>query len=95
MARMQPVKLPRTVLVVLRIQEAAALIAAALKVRHQATLSVAYGARLRASEVCRLEVGDVDSQRKAVHVEQGKGGQGPLRHAQPSGAGALACLVAL
>jgi site-specific recombinase XerD len=72
-ARMQPVKLPRTVPVVLSMQEAAALIAAARNVKHQAALSVAYGAGLRASEVCRLKVGDVDSQRMALRVEQGKG----------------------
>ncbi len=34
---------------------------------------MAYGAGLRASEVCRLKVGDVDSQRMALRVEQGKG----------------------
>jgi integrase/recombinase XerD len=73
MARMHPVKLPRTVPVVLSTQEAAALIAAARNIKHQAALSVAYGAGLRASEVCRLKVGDVDSQRMALRVEQGKG----------------------
>ena len=73
MARMQPVKLPRTVPVVLSMQEAAALIAAARNIKHQAALSVAYGAGLRASEVCRLKVGDVDSERMALRVEQGKG----------------------
>jgi integrase/recombinase XerD len=73
MARMQPVKLPRTVPVVLSMKEAAALIAAARNVKHQAALSVAYGAGLRASEVCRLKVGDVDSERMALRVEQGKG----------------------
>ncbi len=73
MARMQPVKLPRTVPVVLSMQEAAALIAAARNIKHQAALSVAYGAGLRANEVCRLKVGDVDSQRMALRVEQGKG----------------------
>ena len=73
MARMQPVKLPRTVPVVLSMQEAAELIAAARNVKHQAALSVAYGAGLRASEVCRLKVGDVDSQRMALRVEHGKG----------------------
>ena len=73
MARMQPVKLPRTVPVVLSMQEAAALIAAARNIKHQAALSVAYGAGLRASEVCRLKVGDVDSQSMALRVEQGKG----------------------
>lgn len=73
MARMQPVKLPRTVPVVLSMQEAASLIAAARNIKHQAALSVAYGAGLRASEVCRLKVGDVDSERMALRVEQGKG----------------------
>lgn len=73
MARMQPVKMPRTVPVVLSVQEAAALIAAAHNIKHQAALSVAYGSGLRASEVCRLKVGDVDSQRMALRVEQGKG----------------------
>jgi integrase len=73
MARMQPVMLPRTVPGVLSMQEAAALIAAARNIKHQAVLSVAYGAGLRASEVCRLKVGDVDSQRMALRVEQGKG----------------------
>jgi site-specific recombinase XerD len=73
MARMQPVKMPRTVPVVLSVQEAAALIAAARNIKHQAALSVAYGSGLRASEVCRLKVGDVDSERMALRVEQGKG----------------------
>jgi len=35
-------------------------------------LSVAYGAGLRVSEVCALKVSDVDSQRMALRIEQGK-----------------------
>jgi len=73
MARIQPVKLRRTVPVVLSMKEVAALIAAARNIKHQAALSVAYGAGLRASEVCRLKVGDVDSERMARRVGQGKG----------------------
>jgi integrase/recombinase XerD len=42
-------------------------------VKHQAALSVAYGAGLRASEVIGLKVTDVDSQRMTLRVEQGKG----------------------
>jgi site-specific recombinase XerD len=34
---------------------------------------VAYGAGLRASEVMALKVGDIDSQRMVLRVEQGKG----------------------
>ena len=73
MARMQPVKLPRTLPVVLSPQEVSRLIAAARNVKHQAALSVAYGAGLRASEVIGLKVTDVDSQRMTLRVEQGKG----------------------
>jgi len=36
-------------------------------------LSVAYGAGLRASEVVALTVGDIDSQRMTLRIEQGKG----------------------
>ena len=73
MARMQPVKLPRTLPVVLSPQEVARLIAAARNVKHPAALSVAYGAGLRASEVIGLKVTDVDSERMTLRVEQGKG----------------------
>jgi len=73
MARMQPVKVPRTLPVVLSPEEVSRLIAAACNVKHQAALSVAYGAGLRASEVIALKVGDVDSQRMTLRVEQGKG----------------------
>ena len=73
MARMHPVKLPHKVPVVLSVQETTRLIAAATNVKHQAALSVAYGAGLRASEVIGLKVTDVDSQRMTLRVEQGKG----------------------
>ena len=73
MARIQPVKLPRSLPVVLSPQEVSRLIAAASNVKHQAALSIAYGAGLRASEVVNLKVTDVDSQRMTLRVEQGKG----------------------
>ncbi len=73
MARMHPVKVPQTLPVVLSPQEVARLLAAASNLKHQAALSVAYGAGLRASEIIGLKVGDVDSQRMTLRVEQGKG----------------------
>jgi integrase/recombinase XerD len=73
MAKMQHVRVPRTLPVVLSREEAARLIAAAANLKHQAALSVAYGAGLRASEVIALKVGDIDSQRMTLRVEQGKG----------------------
>ena len=73
MAKMQPVRVPRTLPVVLSREEVARLIAAARSLKHQTALSVAYGTGLRASEVAALKVGDVDSQRMILRVEQGKG----------------------
>jgi site-specific recombinase XerD len=73
MAKMQPVFVPRTLPVVLSQEEAARLIAAAGSLKYQTALSVAYGAGLRASEVTSLKVGDVDSQRMTLRIEQGKG----------------------
>ena len=73
MAKMQPVRMPRTLPVVFSRDEAARLIAAASNLKHQTALSVAYGAGLRASEVVALKVSDIDSQRMTLRIEQGKG----------------------
>jgi integrase/recombinase XerD len=73
MARMQPVHLPRTLPVILSREEVARLIEAAGNMKHQTALAVAYGTGLRASEVVHLKVGDIDSQRMTLRVEQGKG----------------------
>lgn len=72
-AKMQPVHVPRTLPVVLSREEVARLIAAAPNLKHQTALSLAYGTGLRASEVVSLKVGDIDSQRMTLRVEQGKG----------------------
>ena len=71
MAKMQPVRVPRTLPVVLSRDEAARLIAAARNLKAQTALSVAYGTGLRASEVVALKVTDIDSQRMTLRVEQG------------------------
>lgn len=73
MAKMQPVRVPRTLPVVLSREEVARLIAASGNLKHQTALSVAYGTGLRASEVVALKVGDIDSGRMTLRVEQGKG----------------------
>ncbi len=73
MARMQPIRIPRTLPVILSREEVARLIEAAGNLKHQTALSVAYGAGLRVSEVVALKIGDVDSQRMTLRIEQGKG----------------------
>ena len=73
MARMQPVSVPRTLPVILSREEVSRLIAAAGNLKHQTALSVAYGAGLRVSEVVALKVGDIDSERMTLRIEQGEG----------------------
>ena len=75
MAKMKPVFVPRTLPVVLSREEVSALIAATRNIKHQTALSIAYGAGLRASEVISLKVGDVDSTRMTLRIQQGKGGK--------------------
>lgn len=41
--------------------------------KYKAALSIAYGAGLRASEVVNLKIGDIDSDRMLIRVDQGKG----------------------
>ena len=73
MAKMQPVHLPRKLPVILSPEEVGRLIAAAGNLQHQTALAVAYGTGLRVNEVVALKVGDIDSQRMTLRVEQGKG----------------------
>jgi integrase/recombinase XerD len=73
MAKMRPVRVPQKLPTVLSRDEVRRLIAAASNLKHQTVLSLAYGTGLRASEVVALRVGDIDSQRMILRVEQGKG----------------------
>jgi site-specific recombinase XerD len=73
LAKMSTVREPRKLPIVLSCEEVARLIEAAGTPKYQAILSVAYGAGLRASEVVALKVGDIDSTRMTLRIEQGKG----------------------
>lgn len=73
MAKMQPVHLPHKLPVILSPEEVKRLIAAAGNLKHQTALAVAYGTGLRVNEVVAVKVGDIDSQRMTLRVEQGKG----------------------
>ena len=73
MARMHPVRMSRTLPIILSREEVSRLLDAAKNLKHKTALSVAYGAGLRVSEVTALKVGDIDSKRMLLRVEQGKG----------------------
>jgi integrase len=70
MVRMQPVRVPRTLPVVLGPDEVRRLIEVAGKFKHQTAPSVAYGAGLRASEVVALKVTDINSQRMTLRIKK-------------------------
>ncbi len=71
--RMPFVREPRKLPVVLSPQEVARFLEAAPGLKYRAALSVAYGAGLRANEVVSPKLGDIDSTRMVIRVEQGKG----------------------
>ncbi|MFC3060504.1 tyrosine-type recombinase/integrase [Paenirhodobacter populi] len=66
---------PRRLPVVFSVEEVSDILMAAPGpgLKYRAALSIAYGAGLRAAEVCNLKIGDIDSDRMLIHVEQGKG----------------------
>jgi len=73
MSKMQTVRVPQKLPVVLSRDEVVRLIAAAPNLKSQTALSVAYATGLRVSEVVSLKVTDIDSKRMTLRVEQGKG----------------------
>ena len=66
---------PRKLPVVLSPDEVGRLLNATTCLKHQAALSVAYGAGLRVAEVSTLKVSDIDSERMLLRIERGKRGQ--------------------
>ena len=65
----RPVKMP----VILDNGEVRRLIVLTENLKHRAILMMAYSSGLRISEVAHLKVGDIDTARMAVLVQQGKG----------------------
>ena len=66
-------KTPRTLPVVLSLDEVARFLGAITNLKHRTILTAAYAAGLRVSEVIGLRVDDSDSQRMVIRIRQGKG----------------------
>jgi integrase/recombinase XerD len=66
-------KRPKTIPTVLSPAEVAQLLKAARPGRDRVLLQTAYALGLRLSELVALRVGDIDGQRRVVHVRRGKG----------------------
>ena len=67
------VRYPQKLPTVLNVEEVGRLLEKAPGPKYRAALGTAYGAGLRVSEVASLKVGDIDSTRMLIRVEQGKG----------------------
>ncbi|MGA8054379.1 MAG: tyrosine-type recombinase/integrase [Burkholderiales bacterium] len=65
----KPLKLP----VILSPEEVKRFLDCVGSLKHRTLLTAAYAAGLRVSEATHLKVGDIDSQRMVIRVEQGKG----------------------
>ena len=65
---------PRRLPDVLSVDEVIRQLDATTCLKHQAALSVTYGAGLRMSVVAALKVSDIDSERMLLRFERGKGG---------------------
>ncbi|MFM0721907.1 site-specific integrase [Paraburkholderia strydomiana] len=66
-------KQPRTLPVILSREDVTAFFESIRSLKHRAILMTAYAGGLRISEVTRLKVNDIDSQRMVLGIEQGKG----------------------
>lgn len=73
LSKMSTVREARKLPVILSPEEVTRVLESAPNLKARAALSVAYATGLRPSEVVALKVGDIDSDRMVIRVEQGKG----------------------
>ena len=66
-------KSPRPLPVVLSVEEVAWLIDGARNLYYRTLLMTLYSTAVRRSELCRLQVSDIDSQHMMIRIHQGKG----------------------
>lgn len=70
-----PPRRPFTLPTILSQAEVAAVLSVSRHLKHRAILTTLYAAGLRVSELCQLQVTDIDSARMVLRVRQGKGQQ--------------------
>jgi site-specific recombinase XerD len=68
-----PPRRPFTLPIILSQAEVATLLTTPRNLKHRAILTTLYAAGLRVSELCQLQVTDIDSARMVLRVRQGKG----------------------
>jgi integrase/recombinase XerD len=73
MKRIERIKIPRTLPVVLSREEVEAMLGTIKNLKHKTVMAVLYSAGLRVSECATLRISDIDSDRMTIRVESGKG----------------------
>ena len=68
-------KAPKPLPTILSGAEVLRLLESFRSLKHRMVAMTAYGAGLRISEICRLQLGDIDSDRMLLHVRNGKRGR--------------------
>ena len=68
-------KAPRRLPIILTREEAIRLIDSASNLFHRAMLITLYSTGMRRAELCHLKVGDIDSKRMLIRIQQGKSGK--------------------
>jgi site-specific recombinase XerD len=68
-------KVPRRLPTVLSQDEVARMIECADNDHHRTILMTLYATGMRRTELCRLKVGDIDTERMLIHIREGKGGK--------------------
>jgi integrase/recombinase XerD len=84
---------PDRVPLVLSKMEVKRILSMAPTLKARVMLSLAYGCGLRAGEVVRLKVGDIDSAQEIIRIVQSKGAQGSQRDATVGHSGPVARVV--
>jgi integrase/recombinase XerD len=74
-ARIPWPKAPKPLPTILSGTEVSRLLESLRSLKHRMIAMTAYGGGLRVSETCRLQVGDIDSDRMLIHVRDGKRGR--------------------
>jgi site-specific recombinase XerD len=68
-------KVPRRLPSILSPEEVARMIECADSLHHRTLLMTLYATGMRRTELCRLKVGDIDSERMLIRIHEGKGGK--------------------
>lgn len=84
LSKMSTVREPRKQPNILSQSEVSTILQATASIKYRAAFAVAYGAGLRITEIARLKISDIDSNRMTIRVELGKGSRDRIAMLSPT-----------